>query len=191
MLHAKHVWDNCASLTGEPVHHQGQYSGDIAYHGYTRDWVLIDWDSSGDLANGYTSGIYRSDHRRIEEVTAWYTENGVDNLASKNTETAYKEGIMTGTNQGQITGIIDLGFDCAFSSKAFRASIEGAGGDSGGPVFTESSEEPGKLVLIGMVNQGRTTTGGTDCNGDPKFINTEGFATWELDKNDGINPVTV
>lgn len=159
-----------------------------------RDWVLIDWDSDGDLENGYISGIRRSDQHRTAEICSYHDESGMETLACKSTAPdAYKQGVTTGVKSGQINKILEddgLGFACAHSTKAFRARIDGAKGDSGGPVFTECPNDYLKLELCGMANVVQATVGDTACNGNTIYFNTKGFPTWELVQKDSINPVT-
>jgi hypothetical protein len=195
LLTCWHMYDNnldkhCANADGDPFYHQGTQYGNVVDSDHLNDWALVDVDPSN-----MTSGILTSHDNSVHEISAWFTESGIDS-ANSDGRRFHRQGVTMGLESGYIgnTDVDNIGpQDCINPDYCITYAIDGADGDSGGPIFAWGNNEPDKAVLAGWLSWGngvKDTTWG--CNGTSVGIyeQTYGPLMHSVYQNRGISLVT-
>lgn len=138
MITAAHTFD---SLSSEVFQHS-QRMGEGTDGDTTEDWMAIDpdWDVSLD------DSIINEDSLRVP-VEGVFSEWELGIYVAYTSADAYKSGITTGTTSGTIEEMRTT----RYGGHGIRASMVGANGDSGGPIFAYDGET---ATIAGMLAAG-------------------------------------
>lgn len=149
MLTAAHIYgggsDPCPSgiQTNDSAFHHGDYFGNVNHWTEEEDWLLI----STNHDETFDDKLWDPDQQKRVDAVAWYTDTGVANLISDNTE-IYKCGITLGKESGQVTDkSISSGWDCVdWDGEGVETDTDFAEGDSGGPVWSDDNNDDAVIV---------------------------------------------
>lgn len=195
LLNCWHLFDNdldhyCATVDGDPFYHQGTQFGNVvdAYH--LNDWALVDVDTSN-----MTDGILTSHDNTVHKISAWFTESGIDSAHGEGRQ-FHRQGVTMGLESGYIgnTDVDNVGPEgCINPDYCITYDIDGADGDSGGPIFAWGKNDPDKAVLAGWLSWGegqKDTTWGCNETTLAIYEQTYGPLMNSVYGKWGISPVT-
>ena len=147
ILTANHLFGDCdgSGNWGENLYNQERV-GEVFQYNDTMDWVLVD-RSGGQPYRDYIDSSARGDL----QVASHFTRSGLKNLMSSNT-TVYKQGCSSGRKTGQIRKINgDWGNGCIqLGGDGVTVSNNIISGDSGGPIYADSSLSYGDVSIISL-----------------------------------------
>jgi len=166
VLTASHLWGDCEeAVVGSSMYQGGNKYGTVAEHNVDNDWAIVD-GADGTFGDEESTGKIR-DENGDWPVDAWYNQNGLDNLASSETETVYSMGTTTGQTEGTVknAGVGNTFSGCVtYDDKGVNCELKNAEGDSGGPIYNYNDDGT-KAVMVGMNSWGSGYDGKTSCRG--------------------------
>jgi hypothetical protein len=173
---------SCEGNWNDHIYSWGDYQeyGEVYEYDQTRDYALIEPDSDSNIDPHIMNSQWG------HKVETNKTRNGLKDLMSDPYHEVEQMGVATGGRTGQVLSIDNsYTYGCIdLNGNGVRTSTGGSGGDSGGPIYTESCCFDG-LSMISIVTSsalGRQERNWT-CDGDPIFTETAGPAAHEMNEH--------
>ncbi|WP_144240042.1 chymotrypsin family serine protease [Haladaptatus cibarius] len=185
LLTANHTFQ-CEPNDLDAAYQGNRVFGYVSSYSSSNDWTLIELNAD----ESWTNAIRVSDAISNPIVWGHFTEAGLEYLFADPNHYVGKQGRSTGYTLGEITSIKNSGlssskYPCVDIDNYIETSTEAAKGDSGGPIWSESSNENGDVSVVAMTNSGSVPTSKNTCTtpnngGFVVHAKTNGIAAYQV-----------
>ncbi len=186
MLTANHTFQ-CGDNYLEAGHQGNRIFGYVTSYSSSNDWALVELNAD----ESWSNAIRVSDAISNPIVWGHFTEAGLEYLFADPNHYVGKQGRSTGYTLGKITSIKNSGlssskYPCVDIDNYITTSTEASKGDSGGPIWSDSSNgDASDVSIVAMTNSGSVPTSKKTCTtpnngGFVVHAKTDGIAAYQV-----------